>query len=104
MAVGTDDIDIYEGEDITIVFTVTGVSDVTGFTFQFVVKQSATASGAALFTGSCSVTGVQQVTVTGDCDLTGGSYTYGLRRTDAASETQYAQGMFTVTSSVNITH
>lgn len=104
MAVGTDDIEIYEGEDITVVFTVTGVSDVTGFTFAFEVKQTAASAGAPLLTGTPSITGIQQVTVTADANLTGGSYVYGLRRTDAASETQYAQGVFTVITSVNVTH
>jgi hypothetical protein len=105
MAVGTETLEIYEGEDVTIVFDIdSGPADVTGFTFAWLVKASATATGAALLTGTCNVTGAQQVTVTVDADLVGGSYTYGLRRTDAASETQYAQGTLTVVSSVNVAH
>jgi len=106
MAVGTDAIEVYEGEDVTVVATIGTPADVTGFTFAFLVKQLATSTGAALYTGSCAVTGVQQVTVTcADVDLTGGTYVYGLRRTDASGgEMQYAQGVFTVISSVNVTH
>jgi len=104
MAVGTDALEIYEGEDVTIVFTIGTPADVTGFTFAFAIMATPSSSGAALVTGTCQVTGVQQVTVTADVDIVGGTYTYGLRRTDAATETQYAQGALTVISSVNVTH
>lgn len=103
MAVGTDAITCYENEDLSIVFTTTPTT-VTGFTFRFDVKQTASDPDPALATAAGSVTGAQQVTVTIDLNIAAGSYVYGLRRTDASSEHQYAQGELTVLASVNEDH
>lgn len=96
MAIGTDTITIYRGEDLTLAFTHSGA--ITGWTITFNVKlgpSTRLTKSASIVDGSA---GTYSVALTdADTDtLTAGTYPYDVWRTTAGSERLLAQGQFVV--------
>lgn len=82
---------IFVGEDLTLAFTVTGESDITGWTISFAVGSVTKTSGGG---GITMLTNVATVTL-GAADTTAlgpGAAAYRLRRTDSGNNTVLAYG------------
>ena len=108
MPVGTTALQFYQGEDIAPRFTITDsrVTDVTGWTATFAIKESAAAPDPPLHSASATVIGssptlILEVATKLPLTLAPGAYVYGLRRTNSGFDWQLAQGVLTVIDSVN---
>lgn len=106
--VGTTPLTFYQGENISPRFTITDdrVTDVTGWTTTFVIKETAAELDPALLTASGSVVGspptliidvVTQIPLT----ILPGIYVYSLRRTNVGSDWQLAHGVLTIVDSAH---
>ncbi len=108
MPVGSTPLTFYQGENIAPRFTITDarVTDVTGWTATFAIKDSPAAADPALHSASATVIGsaptlILEVATLLPLTLHPGTYSYGLRRTNAGSDWQLAQGVLTILDSVN---
>lgn len=105
MAVGTTPLTCYEDEDVIWTFTVTdsNVSSISGWTITFRVKEKpARIYPTLLGPVTASVTGALTCQVSTQITLPVGTYSYSLRRTDAGTEWQLAQGTLTVIDSIHV--
>lgn len=104
MAVGTESLTCYQDEDVLWTFTVTdaNVASIAGWTITLVVKATAaTADPALLGPITASITGALTCLVSTQVTLDPGAYVYSLRRTDAGTSWQLAQGTLTVEDSAH---
>jgi hypothetical protein len=98
---------IYRGEDVALNFTLTPLTDITGWTLSFKVKQRLD-DAAALLTIAGSITtaaaGTFSVTLSAanTTTLSAGRYTYDVWRTDSGSNAALAIGALTVKGSVRL--
>lgn len=108
MAVGTTALTFYQGEDIAPRFTVSDarVTDVTGWTTEFVIKDTAADPDPPLHSAAGTVIGspptlVLEVSTQLPLTLAPGTYVYGLRRTNTGFDWQLAHGALTIVDSAN---
>ncbi len=108
MPVGSTALTFYQGENIAPRFTVTDsrVTDVTGWTTTFVIKDTAAAVDPPLHTASGAVIGgspslIIEVATLLPLTLHPGTYVYGLRRTNSGFDWQLAHGVCTILDSAN---
>jgi hypothetical protein len=108
MSVGTTALTFYQAESIAPRFTVTDarVTDVTGWTVTFVIKDSAADVDPALHEAPASVVGgsptlILDVATDLPLTLAPGVYVYSLRRTDPGSDWQLAQGVLNIIDSAH---
>jgi hypothetical protein len=104
MMPGTDPITVYQGEDVTLNFTMSPLEDVTGWTLLFTVETDPEtpkliAVAGAITDGPNGKMAVTLDDTTSGTDQTPGSYTYDLWRTDTDSERVLAHGDFHVKDS-----
>jgi hypothetical protein len=96
---------IYRGEDITLNFTMSPLTDITGWTMSFRLAQgtttmltvSATITTAAAGTFAVALTAAQTSTLSASSQ-----YTYDVWRTDSGSAAALSVGMVTVLGSVRV--
>lgn len=108
MAVGTATLTFYQGEDIAPRFTVSDprVTDVTGWTTSFVIKETAADVDPPLHSAAGSVFG-SAPTLTIDVStqlplsIAPGTYVYSLRRTNSGFDWQLAHGTLIVVDSAH---
>ena len=93
---GKDPIEIYQGEDVTLDFTMNPVIDITGWTLLLTVKGGFTAGGSVV----SGPLGTFTVALTDDNtdSLIPRKYLYDVWRTDSGSERVLARGEFKVVS------
>jgi hypothetical protein len=108
MAVGTASLTFYENENIAPRFEVIDdrVTDVTGWTATFVIKETAADRDPPLHTADATVIGlaptlILEVATQLPTTLVPGSYIYSLRRTNVGYDWQLAQGVLTVLDSAS---
>jgi hypothetical protein len=102
MAVTNQTIEIYRGEEVTLEFTLTPTTNITGWTIQFTVAKAANSTVKVIDTMAASIAnavgGIFSVSL--DADVTGdlepGTYYYDAWRMDAESERLLAAGLFKV--------
>lgn len=98
---------IYRGEDVTLVFTMTPTTDITGWTISTRVKQTAT-DPTSLVSASATITnaaaGIFTVALSAAQTnlLPAGQLPYDVWRTDSGSAAALSVGMLVVRGSVRI--
>ena len=86
----------FRGEDITLTFTMTPPTDITGWTTTFTVRN--TLGGTSQFTRTPTITDAKRGVFTvailkaNTTSLAVGRYVWDVRRTDAGSNTTLAEG------------
>ena len=108
MSVGTQKLTFYQGESISPRFTVTDsrVTDITGWTIGFVIKDTAADVDPPLHSASGSIVGgpptlIVDVSTTLPLTLAPGTYVYSLRRTGVGTDWQLAHGVLEVVDSAH---
>lgn len=109
MPVGTSPLTFYQQESIAPRFTVSDprVTDVTGWTVTFVIKNTAADADPPLHGPvSATIIGsapslILEVSTTLPTSLAPGTYVYSLRRTGSGTDWQLAQGALTVVDSAH---
>jgi hypothetical protein len=108
MAVGTTPLTFYQGENIAPRFTINDsrVTDVTGWTVTFVIKDTPAEVDPPLVSASAAVIGgspslVLEVATLLPLTLHPGTYVYSLRRTNVGFVWQLAQGTLTILDSAS---
>ena len=94
----------YKGERIVINFTMTPLTDISGWAMQFTLKRKAT-DAAAVLTQAAVITSAAQgqfsVSLTKvQTNLPAGEYAYDVQRIDAGSEAVLSVGLFTIQQEV----
>lgn len=105
MAVGTEAIGCYQGEDVSWTFTVTdsNVASIAGWDIELVIKATAAAADPPLIgPTTASITGTLTCLIEDNIDVDPGTYVYSLRRVDTGFSWQLAHGVLTVTDSASI--
>lgn len=105
MAVGTDAMECYQGEDVSWNFSVSdpNVTDIAGWDITLVVKETAAENDPALVgPATATVTGALTLNVEFNADLDPGEYVYSLRRVDSGFSWQLAHGALTVIDSAHV--
>lgn len=105
MAVGTQAMTCYQGEDVSWEFTVNDsrIASVAGYVIALVIKQTpASLNPPLLGPFTCSITGTLTFAAAFNVAIAPGVYVYSIRRTDAGFSWQLAQGTLTVTDSASI--
>lgn len=105
MAVGTEALGCYQGEDLSWTFTVTdaNVASIAGWDIELVIKATAAAADPALIGPvTASIEDTLDCLTEFNADLDPGSYVYSLRRVDAGFSWQLAHGALTVADSASI--
>lgn len=108
MSVGATPLTFYQGESIKPRFTVSdpSITDITGWTISFKIKQAADDPDPALHSAVGTVIGVAptlifDVDTTLPLSLIPGTYVYSIRRDDAGYDWQLAQAAFVVLDSAH---
>ena len=105
MAVGAKALTFFEGQDIRleIPVSISGVSDITGWDIELVVKETAAELDPPLLGPvTCSTPGGTMAVAEFYLDLAPGKYVYSVRRVDEGSRTQLAQAALTVLDSASV--
>ncbi|HYM24440.1 MAG TPA: hypothetical protein VEU08_14590 [Vicinamibacterales bacterium] len=94
----------YRGEAVTLAFTMTPVTDITGWTITFTLKRNQTdptpiLTIAAVITNGPNGTFTVSLTKA-QTNMQAGTYQYDIQRTDAGSEAVLSIGTFTITQEV----
>jgi hypothetical protein len=95
-------IEIYRGEEVELPFTLTPVTDISGWTIQFTVAKGPNSSIKTIDTMAGTITSAVdgEFSVNLTAEVTGGinpgNYYYDVWRTDADSERVIAAGLFRV--------
>lgn len=97
----------YRGEDVAIVFTMTPLTDISGWTIVFTLKaQPATPTSLLSISASLTTAGSGIFTVaissTQTTSLSAGTYAYDVWRTDSGSAAELSIGALAMKGSVRI--
>lgn len=106
------DFEMHRGQDFSLRVVMSPATDITGWTLQFTLKNTAT-DASALFTktttaGTITISdatnGIFAVTIlsANTSGLTSGPYVYDVQRTDSGSRTPIVYGMLNLLPSVGI--
>jgi hypothetical protein len=98
---------IYRGEDVSLNFTLTPLTDITGWTLSFALKQrlddpSARLTVAGSITTASAGTFAVALSAANTTSLSAGTYRYDVWRTDSGSAAALATGALTVKGTVRL--
>lgn len=98
MAVGTQALSCYQGEDVVWDFTVSdpNVASIAGWTILLKIKDTPSKPDPPDLQATCTVTGTLTFRASLNINLSPGTWSYGIRRTNAGNSWELATGTLTV--------